>query len=427
MSIFRRRLMSINNLESIYAYGIEWDVNDSSPKVTRVGNKNLHRTLPVQSQIKGCLLSDTGVVNKYLDPTDWTKETRDGSAGQVMVELPKHYRKCVTSGTKRRVLLSMFPLTGYTEIPKAYVSAYQATVQHSTGKLCSVVNTSTDYRGGDNNSSYDSDSGKTLLGRPASNISTIGFRVDARKRGNGSHWNMMVYNIQKEIYWLFAVEYATRNSQDSVASSLDGNGYHQGGLGPGVTNLDWSRWNSFNGSRPFIPCGYTDSLGNRTGQISFTMPSSYGSLTTYPNRYRGIELPFGHIWEWTDGINIEYQSDAAGGLAKAYVCSDPSKFNSTGYDGYTYVGNISRGNGWTTDIIFGSDGEILTSKLGGSGDTYYCDGTGSSIPSSGTVLRAVGFGGYARDGSSAGLVFLNSAYAPSDASSNCGSRLCFIP
>ncbi len=39
----------------------------------------------------GCLLADDGTVVKYLNSSDWTSEVRDGSQGQVMVEVPEHW------------------------------------------------------------------------------------------------------------------------------------------------------------------------------------------------------------------------------------------------------------------------------------------------------------------------------------------------
>ena len=78
------------NIEDLVMYGIERDKTVSSPDCTRIGNPNLHRTLPVHSLMRGCLLNDDGSVNKYLDASTWESETRDGSQGQVMVEVPDH-------------------------------------------------------------------------------------------------------------------------------------------------------------------------------------------------------------------------------------------------------------------------------------------------------------------------------------------------
>lgn len=414
------------------SYGIEFDESSSSPSCTRIGNLSLHKTLPVHSRMKGCLLDDDGKVVDYLNPTDWTGAVRDGSRGQVMVEIPQHYRKFETEGTKRRVLISEYPLPGYHEVKKQYVSAYQATVDRTNSKLASVVNTTAQYRGGNNTSAWDELS-KSLLGKPASSISRTNFRTYARNRkANNTEWNCMTYDMQKILYCLFVIEYATLNCQAAYNAQLDANGYHQGGLGDGVTTINSTKWSTFNSYNPFIPCGHTDSLGNTTGVVSYTMPEEYDSentVTVSVPRYRGVENPFGHIWQLTDGINIRINPTAANGgndLSEVFVCSDPSKFKDNGYDDYTLVGHEARTDGYVKKIIFGEGGEIMPSEVGGGSTTYFCDYHYTNIPTT-TALRGVYFGGYALYGAYAGFACASSDVAPSGANAHVGSRLCFIP
>lgn len=256
-------------VEEDCSYGIEFDTSVSSPSCTRVGNLAMHKSVPIQSRMRGCLLDDSGKVVEYLDPRDWTGQVRDGSRGQVMVEIPMHYRKCETNGTKRTVRISELPLPGYTQVPLIYVSAYEAAIERSTGKLCSVANMGTDYRGGNNNTEYDG-TYRTFLGRPVTAMSRTAFRTAARKRNTSSKaWNCYVYQAHKTLFWLFAIEYATLNSQAAYNSELTAEGYHQGGLGAGVTTWDGT-WSNFNGYYPFVPCGHTDTLGNQTGTVSYT-------------------------------------------------------------------------------------------------------------------------------------------------------------
>ena len=415
------------------SYGIEFDVTVSSPSCTRVGSTDLHKSLPIQSRMRGCLLDDDGKVVEYLDPTDWTGNVRDGSRGQVMVEIPQHYRKCETDGNKRRVLLSELPLPGYEVVPLMYVSAYQATVQRSTNKLCSVVNTDADYRGGNNNSDNDAKY-NTLLGRPATSLSRTNFRAYARKRkADSTEWNCMTYDAQKALYWLFVVEYATLNSQADYNSQLTAEGFRQGGLGAGVTTISESDWNTFNGFCPFVPCGLTDCLGNRTGVVEYTInneaESSPITKTFQVPRYRGIENPFGHILQWTDGVNVRISPDTdngGDGLSKVFVCHDPAKFNDSNYDGYSHVGDEARTKGYVKEVIFGVGGEIVPKTVGGGSTTYFCDYHYTSIPTTET-LRGLLFGGYASYGASAGLAYARSSNAPSGTNADFGSRLCFIP
>lgn len=386
----------------VYAYGIEFDVTVSSTAATRIGNMSLHRTLPVQSLMKGCLLDDDGNVTDYLDPLNWTSAVRDGSRGQVMVELPEYYEKFETDGNKRRVWMSLEPLAGFRRVPKRYVSAYQAYSKDS--KLCSVAGV-----------------------LASTNLSRTAFRTQARARKSGSYaWNCHVYDIQRELYWLFAVEYAQLSCQTAYNAQLTSEGYRQGGLGVGVSNVDWSKWTTYNGDKPFVTCGFTDNLGNRTGTANFTTGTANGVTlgTVSVPRYRGIENPFGHIWQWTDGVNVQV-TPGDNGVSKVFICRDPKKFTDSSYDGYSYVGNEARTEGYVKEITFGEYGDITAKAVGGSDTSYFADYHYTNIPTS-TALRGLLFGGFATNGSRCGFVFSYSNLAPSDASAYFGSRLCFL-
>ena len=423
-------------LEEQCAYGVEFDPDSLAAEVTRVGNMALHKTLPIQNRMRGCLLDDNGKVVQYLNSKTWENEVRDGSKGQVMVEIPSHYRRFYTTNEgKYRAMMSEFPLPGYHFVPIQYPSAYEASIQRSTGKLCSVVNTTEDYRGGNNNANYDG-TFRSFLGRPVTEMSRTAFRTAARKRKSGSsEWNCYTYNIHKTLFWLFTVEYATLNSQAAFNAELTSEGYRQGGLGAGVTDLNSSKWGTFNGYYPFIPCGFTDSLGNGTGVVPFTMPTEYypdaqSPVTTNVPRYRGVENPFGHIWKWTDGINVRISPTEENGgdnLSKVFVCEDPALFKDNGYDGSSHVGNEARNNGYVKEIIGGEYGEIMPAICSGAGSTtFFCDYHYTNIPTAET-LRGVLFGGLAYDGSNAGFASARSVSAPSHTNAAVGSRLCFLP
>ena len=417
-------------LEEECSYGIEFDTTISSPSCTRIGNVSLHKTLPIQSRMRGCLLDDDGKVVEYLDPRDWTGNDRTGQRGQVMVEIPMHYRKCETDGTKRRVRLSEYPLPGYHQVPQMYVSAYEASLERSTGKLCSVVNAGTDYRGGNNNAAYDG-TYRSFLGRPVTALSRTAFRAAARKRKSGSsEWNCYLYQVHKALFWLFTVEYATLNSQADYNSELTAEGFRQGGLGAGLSDWSYPDWSTFNGYYPFVPCGHTDTLGNRTGVVDYIAYNEDGEevKTSSVPRYRGVENPFGHVWKWTDGINVRISPTEANGgdnLTKVFVCEDPSKLNDTNYDGYKHVGNAGRLNGYVKEIIFGEEGEIIPSLVGGGSTQFFCDYYYTNISTS--SLRCVMFGGNAAYGAYDGLASSSLVELPSGSDTSAGSRLCFIP
>ena len=411
-------------------YGVMWDTADPSPECVRIGNLDLHRTLPVQSQMVGGTLTDAGVFTPFASVDDWTSETRDGSAGQVMVRLPQFWIKYVTEGTVNKVLISADEVSGFQKVPVMYVSAYKAALQRSTLKLASVVNTDADYRGGNNQSAWDG-TYRSLLGYPATNISLTDFRTYARNRAAGTEWNCAVYEIHKLLYWLFVVEYATLNTQKDFNAALDANGYHQGGLGVGVTDWSGDAWNSFNGYYPLIPCGHTDEYGNQTAQKQYNLYGSDGTTILHSfqvPRYRGVESPYGDIWELKDGVLIPKQADSNGGKSPVYVTSDPAKFSSTDYSQYDYVCDEIRSDAYVKSIYFGNNGDLICTAIPGSSTSYYCDyWYGANLPSSGVSLRALLCGGAADYGARAGFVFGYSGSSPGFVLANIGSRLCFIP
>lgn len=60
-----------NDLDSL-TYGVEWDINVADPTLTRVGNMYYHKTLPIQSQMKGCILNAAkNKVVYWLNENDW--------------------------------------------------------------------------------------------------------------------------------------------------------------------------------------------------------------------------------------------------------------------------------------------------------------------------------------------------------------------
>lgn len=418
----------IPDLEERYAYGVEWDTASSSPDGVRVGNMQLHRELPIQSKMKGAVLDNKGGINKYLG-TSWSDSDVQLASGEpenfsIMTMIPRHWYKFYFNGTKFRCMISAIPLPGYKYVDDFFISSYEATIYRSKDLLMSrlgVDSTYNEYRGGDNTAEWDG-TYRSLLGRPVTNLTRDQFRQAARKRGSG--WEMYTYGAHKTLFWLFAVEYATLNSQKPFNAQKDANGFSQGGLGLGPTQM--TDWTNFNNTNPLIPCGYTNEFGNGSGEKAYVVKNASGGThaTLMANRYRGIENPFGHIWKYTDGANIQVTTGDAG-LSVLWTTDDPSNFSDTSYIGYDKKGNICRTNGYVKRVLLGEDGGIVTTEIGGSSSTYWCDYyyTYTSI----NRMLMVRVGGDADRALDAGLTCVAANLAPSDRSRNSSSRLCFFP
>ena len=418
----------IPDIEERYAYGVEWDMASSSPDGKRVGNMQLHRELPIQSGMRGVVLDNNGGINAYLG-NKWSDPDVQLASGEpenfsIMTMIPRHWYKFYFNGTKFRCMISAIPLPGYKYVDDFFISSYEATIYRSKDLLMSrlgVDSTYNEYRGGDNTAEWDG-TYRSLLGRPVTNLTRDQFRQAARKRGSG--WEMYTYNAHKILFWLFAVEYATLDSQKPFNAQKDANGFAQGGLGPGPTQM--TDWTNFNNVNPLIPCGYTNEFGNGSGEKAYVVKNASGGThaTLMANRYRGIENPFGHIWKYTDGANIQVTTGDAG-LSILWTTDDPSNFSDTSYTGYDKKGNICRTNGYAKKMLLGEDGDIVATEVGGSSSTYWCDYYYTNT--SANRMQVVLVGGGADNGSGAGLAHVHANNAPSDAARFLGSRLCFFP
>lgn len=418
----------IPDIEERYAYGVEWDMASSSPDGKRVGNMQLHRELPVQSGMSGVVLDNNGGINNYLGDTwsDFSINLPSSSPENfsVMTMIPRHWYKFYFNGTKFRCMMSAIPLPGYKYVDYFFISSFEASIYRSKGLLMSrlgIDSTYDEYRGGDNTAEWDG-TYRSLLGRPVTNLTRDQFRQAARKRGSG--WEMYTYNAHKILFWLFAVEYATLDSQKPFNAQKDANGFAQGGLGAGPTQM--TDWTNFNNANPLIPCGYTNEFGNGSGEKAYVVKNASGGThaTLMANRYRGIENPFGHIWKYTDGANIQVTTGDSG-LSILWTTDDPSNFSDTSYTGYDKKGNICRTNGYAKKMLLGEDGDIVATEVGGSSSTYWCDYYYTYTQAN--RLQVVLVGGRADGGSAAGLAGVYTGIAPSGALRNVGSRLCFFP
>lgn len=431
--------IDLTGLEDIYSYGVEWDSTVADPTLTRIGNPLLHKSLPVQSQYKGCV-ANGAAINYYLDPNDWSKKADggnsvlDGTDGTVRVHIPKFYGKSGVEGTKRWVRMSTIKMDNtWIEIPEMLVDAYRSTVDttvSATPKAVSVVNTTAQFRGGGNrtaNDTYlDTDAFRSDLGKPRTNISRANMRTYATNAGS----EMLCYEYYKWIfYWAWVIEYATFNSQATYNAELTADGYHQGGLGPGIT--DWNNnangWSGYNGTYPITPCGYCNDIGNFTGIKELVIPETVvDESTTVPTktfkvpRWRGFDNPFGDIWTNLDGIILE--RTAANQPSSVYTTSNPSAFgdDNTAKGKMTVAGKEIASDGYTKDFDLGSKGEIIPSVVGGSATTYMCDYHWCNAAS--TSLRTLFVGGRAGNGGGAGLGSFGSSDGVGRVNSNVGFR-----
>ena len=406
------------------SYGVEWDVTVADPICTRIGNPLFHKSLPIQSEYKGCVVKN-GKLQYYLNPNDWTKTSNgsnsnlDGTDGDVMIHTPKFYGKSGSNGNKRWVRISTVKVdASWVEIPEMFISAYRNTIytDGDTTKVASVVSTDAKYRGGGRRSGYDqylaTDQFKTDLGKPVSNISRATMRTYAEATGQ----ELLCYEFYKWIfYWNYVIEYANFNSQKEFNSELTSDGYHQGGLGPGLTTWDWGSWSQYNGNYAITPCGYTNEFGNFSGVKTIQLQSP--EKTLYANRWRGFENPFGDIWTNLEGIVIK--RDVARTNSNVYTTTDVLKYGED-YSLFDIAGVEIAQDGLIGTFDLGSKAEIIPYSIAGSESTYKCDYHWCNVDS--VENRTLVVGGSAYAGGWAGLGAFSSDGGVGYAGTNVGFR-----
>lgn len=413
----------IPDLEERYAYGVEWDTASSSPDGVRVGNMQLHRELPIQSKLRSVILDNNGGIKNYLNNSNWGNIDTEYLTESIMTEIPEHWYKFYQDGTKFRMMLSAMPLPGYNHIDQFYISSFESGIDRGSSTLISsygVGSTNVNKRGGDNTSEWDG-TYRSLLGCPVTYLTRDQFRQAARKRGSG--WEMYTYGAHKTLFWLFAVEYATLNSQKPFNAQKDANGFSQGGLGEGASQM--TDWINFNNANPLIPCGYTNEFGNGSGEKAYVVKNASDGThaTLMANRYRGIENPFGHVWKYTDGANIQVTTGDAG-LSILWTTDDPSNFSDTSYTGYDKKGNICRTSGYAKKMLLGENGDIIPTEVDGSSSTYWCDYYRTTITIDGIFVVLAGSSANGALGN--GLTSIYGGYT-SNSARDIGTRLCFFP
>lgn len=391
-------------------YGVSFPIEPQNTLMTRTGYMPWHKELPIHSKMKSCTITSDGTV-KYLNATDRTKY-EDGTDRDMtlntMVEIPEFWYKCMRDDTT--VYLNLYPADPHIpeaeHVEKFYISAYEAS--NVDNVLKSI-----------NNGSI----------TPVVNINRT--TMQSRARANNSsttNWNMYTYRAHRILTVLYLVEYACTNSQKAFNAELTAEGYHQGGLGDGVTtgNIKVNGVDTWS----CVPCGSTDEHGNFTGitPVTVTSTDAEGTATqkTYSvPTYRGIENPFGHVWK--NCIDTLVHFNAQTNKNDVYINTDLSTFGSTDISDYDYQCSTTITEGYKKKLVYNAAFDILPpidEAFGGSTTTYWCD---YNWTNNSTTDRLTLIGGSAGAGTYAGLLFVHSLSGLGGAYASVGTRLIYIP
>lgn len=398
-------------------YGVSWSETSSNPDCTRIGNMDMHRTLPIQSMMKPFSFQTLSwykeqyvplqedFVNSYYNHNTNISSGQVSNASNTMIKIPEFwYTDDYVPSTKTHNLkLCPHAKPGWYHHKEAYVSAYE--VYKNDDRLISV---------------------KGQL--PTVNFNRTDGRTWARANGfdGEAKWNLYTYEEHRAICHLFLVEYATRNSQKAVNTQLTPEGFRQGGLGSGCT----TGIATINGAQTwsFIPTGSSDSLGSGSGEVTVTIQqtdssgSNTSTITRKCNRYRGIENPFGHIQKHTDDIISVYNGD----YRTWYKSMKPDQFSTNKNTSYKPLCSSTMvSGGYKTEIKATPTCDFFAMSVsGGSENTYWCDYNWDNTDASEHCLL---IGGDSDNGGAAGLFALTSDNGVGSSYAHIGSRLTYLP
>lgn len=372
-----------------------------------------------------CILADDRTVLAYYGETGYTETGKTtvaitkggttypiGTHVQVMVEQPKFYYRReplqiepIANGKgyhlrKWRDYITCSPKSGFTlhpafyrngvEYDYIYLGAYEGCIYD----VSASAYLTTDQQVAD----FNADKLSSIAGvKPASGLTQNLTLPNTRKLANnrGTGWQQMDVLAHYAEVMLMAIEYASFDSQSVI--------------GRGVVDKESGTGNES------VNTGATSSLGNVSGSASGT--NGLVSIS-----YRGRENPWGNIWIFTDGLNIE-----AKGIHEAYWADSGfvSDIKTTPYKNCGFT--LAKANGYISAIGHSEECDFMyipSETLGAENrplnDYFYQNNTYNGFWV--TLL-----GGGWENGSLAGACFLNADDASSQHSRDVGGCLLCLP
>ena len=401
-----------------YTYGIHWNQATDTMTTGYVSGgvfiEDNATDLVVQEQLgRGLYVAATDSWTK-LDATNSSllasggAATLDGSSGDVMVRIPRHYQLWHRDGDDQYILISEGAFTfGGQEawVPNCfstydyyYISAFEGVLDDN-----GVITTGTGSSGADTTDD-------ALRSLPNYKPWTVEYRSVYRtiSRNTGGTAHQLSWDGYQMLIALMVTEWGSWDSQTELPGYTDGD-----------AGWDYAYVRE---------TGRTLHLGDTSGsvQVDFTGEDSDLNSTiialeeAIANSYRGIENPYGHIWKFLDGINV----DNTDGNCTVYTTADYTAWADDTATGYTDTGHapgFGSDDGYIADIHgSGQHAPFYPSSItGGSWNShlhdYHWNDSGG--------WRVLLAGGHCTYGGAAGVASLLAVYGSGLRASYIGARL----
>lgn len=413
------------------AVGIEIDYDNKTVKrIQQAVGKSMGSDFDSYTMYGGrmrCNVADDGTINAFYGDQNYTE---DGSNGQVMIYQPKFYYQRIpitTSDNKvGRIVMRDSLIISYTaqngfklhpifklpngeELDYVLFSAYEGGLYDvSLDSYPISVAQDVDF----NNDKMTSIAGnKPITG--SSGLSLQRAEQLAANRGTGWH----IFNMKAESanQMLEVIEFGSFNGQAS--------------LGKGVCNLGSSDNNIA------ALTGATADLGNASGIAVSTRLENNGTITNTSDldksaiSYRGLENPWGNVWQMLNGIIIYGNTSSNGGIP--YICNDTNYSYAALTNNYISAGfSLPNTSNWISAMGYGNKEYdwLLMPAAANNANSYIPIGDNGWFDSNLTGIRMVVQGGGWSFEESDGPFYYGCDKLPTDSTyKSYGARLMYIP
>ena len=385
------------------AYGVEWDLSDSSSELTRIGqaagmdSDDFDLIEPFASIERMTLDSDGNWIASFGD----AGFVEDGTAGDVVSRFKKFWWFGYYSSDDQKARLYISPekmpgfvpfdsfMAGGQELEEIYLGAYEGAVQKISDS--SWIEDASDGSNPIQIATLDLPDHmlRSVSGRkPKSNQTLPEFRTMAENRGAG--WGLVDLKQAGMVNLLYLIKYADFNAQTQIGQGITGKAYGTGNESEltGATAL----------------LGAVDTGGTNPEAVSLF----------------GLENWWGNIWEFTDGGGIK---------SDGFYVAPAKPYNNT-LAGYTKIPCVLlTTNGYLKNFIWHPDalGLFLPKSVqtdSPSASKYVCDYLYAPASYTTNCFRR---GGVWSSGSRAGPFYWHLSNSFAIRSQYFGARACFVP
>ena len=413
------------------AVGIEIDYDNKVVKRTQQAvNKEMGADFNSYSMYGGrirCNVTNNGTITAFYGDNNYTE---DGSNGQVMIYQPKFYYQRIPITTENNkvgktvirdsIMISNTAQNGFKlhpifktadgqELDYVLLSAYEGGLYDvSMNSYATTTAINVDF----SNDQLSSIAGtKPITG--SSNLSLAKAEQLASNRGVG--WHIFSVQAESACQMLEVIEFGTFNGQTALGSGICN-------LGSGENNIA-------------ALTGATASLGNASGTAVVTILEANGSTTETSDAdksaisYRGLENPWGNVWQMLNGILISGNTASNGGIP--YVCKNYNYSYNALTNDYENAGfSLPNNSGWISALGYGSKDYdwLLMPAATENANSALPIGDNGWFDSNLTGLRMVVHGGGWSFTESDGPFYYGCDKQPTDSTyKSYGARLMFIP